>query len=327
MGNRASDKSPSPEQSDQELTEQAIAWFVRLRAEDVSEEERQRFKQWLDQHPDHRLAYANVTKLWNTSELTTATQKTAQNMRRQETQPARPVFRRFMRPTLFALMSATLLLLVNLPAITTYFLQDYSTRAGQQQRISLADGSNIVLNTASAIAVAYNANERRIRLLKGEVFLDVSPDPQRPFIVESEGISARAVGTQYLVHRQANGLEVSVLEGIVEVDRLKHDPIQLHPQQQFRSHAKTAVEVVTDGPIDAAWLQGRLVLNNTPLSAALDEIARYHDGLLTIINPSIENFKVSGSFDLKQPLTILETLEQTLPIKLLRLSNRVILVY
>lgn len=322
-----SSKPDRPPSNKADIDEQAITWFVRLRANNVTLEERQNFKRWLAAHPDHHRAYQGVARLWGEKELALAVEKTAARIDLQQSPAAAPIRRHRLRATAAAAICLIGLLSFALPEINLYLQQDFSTASGQLQRIELADGSLLTLNTDSAVDVDYSDGQRRIRLLKGEALFDVQPDKQRPFVVESDGVTAQAVGTRYLVRRYAQGLLVDVQQGIVEVKAKQRESLQLQPNQQLRIDDDSPYAAVPSDPADSAWLQGRLVFDNTRLSDALDEIGRYHPGLLALANPRIGELRVSGSFTLTDPRAILETLEQTLPISLLRLTDRVILVY
>jgi len=47
-----------------ELAEEAIVWFARLRADDVSAEDRQRFFEWLKEGRPNQQAFVEVLRLW-----------------------------------------------------------------------------------------------------------------------------------------------------------------------------------------------------------------------------------------------------------------------
>src|SRR5690606_10548060 len=59
----------------------------------------------------------------------------------------------------------------------------YRTKVGDQEKITLADGSIVTLNTASRIEARMNGQERTVRLLEGEAFFEVAHDASRPFRV------------------------------------------------------------------------------------------------------------------------------------------------
>lgn len=81
----------------------------------------------------------------------------------------------------------------------------------------LPDGSVVELKPGAEIAVNYEAAARHVRLVKGEAFFRVAKDPARPFLVETNGIEVRAVGTAFSVQVQPGAIEVFVKEGAVDV--------------------------------------------------------------------------------------------------------------
>ena len=46
------------------LADRAIEWFVRLRAEDVTETERRTFFEWLREAREHQQAFMEIIRLW-----------------------------------------------------------------------------------------------------------------------------------------------------------------------------------------------------------------------------------------------------------------------
>ncbi|MET0550430.1 MAG: FecR domain-containing protein, partial [Xanthomonas sp.] len=94
---------------------------------------------------------------------------------------------------------------------------DAFTRVGEVRIVHLRDGSVVTLNTDSAIAVDMQAHLRSVHLLRGEALLQVTHDPQRPFVVDSAGGSARVLGTRFDVRLQGRTAEVAVIDGRVAV--------------------------------------------------------------------------------------------------------------
>ena len=323
--------SPRPMNQDEypeEVTEQAIAWFARLRSDQISDSDWRGFREWLGRHPDHQSEYDRIVALWNEPELSLAVQKTANRMLSESLLPAAP---RRMPRMKYALVSVGLLILFfgfMLPDVLIALEADYSTATGERKVVELSDGSTLTLNTNSAVAVLYSESRRGIRLLKGEAFFSVEKDANRPFVVESASFSARAVGTRYRVRRDGDEVRVDVLEGEVEVSgpALPALLVTRNQEARFGRNPRNALPT-THNPAASAWLQGRLVLTDVRLADALSEISRYQNGLIRIVNPTLQDLRVSGSFDLSDPIAILETLDQTLPIEILRFTDRMILVY
>jgi transmembrane sensor len=93
----------------------------------------------------------------------------------------------------------------------------YGTAVGQQQSLALADGSSIEINTDSQVQVEYSDHLRKIRLLRGEAFFTVAPNPERPFEVYAASGVVRAIGTAFAVSLQGSDVSVTVTKGEVAV--------------------------------------------------------------------------------------------------------------
>ena len=82
----------------------------------------------------------------------------------------------------------------------------------------LEDGSTIDLNRGAEVEVRFTAEERLVRLVRGEAHFTVAKNPLRPFVVEANRVRVRAVGTAFDVKLQTEAVEVVVTEGRVRVD-------------------------------------------------------------------------------------------------------------
>src|SRR5690606_7134707 len=97
------------------------------------------------------------------------------------------------------------------------WLADEATGIGERRVVALADGSSITLDSATSVDVKYAANERRIVLRDGQIFVTVAPDTARPFIVEARQGTVRALGTAFNVRAYDGGARVAVTEHAVRV--------------------------------------------------------------------------------------------------------------
>jgi transmembrane sensor len=190
--------------------------------------------------------------------------------------------------------------------------QVYLTTAGGYQRTTLEDGSVTELNTSSEMRVRYTAAERRVRLLRGEALFTVAKNPQRPFWVEAGAVTVRAVGTAFDVRLTAEGVEVLVTEGKVQLAKAEaggpvgvRDLGNVAAGQQVviatsGPRVPPTVENVTPAAIrDAlAWQGGdRLIFVATPLAKAVDEFNRRNrDVQIELGDPAIGALPISGSF-------------------------------
>lgn len=206
---------------------------------------------------------------------------------------------------------------------------DHWTSVGEIRAVRLADGTEATLDTDSAIALHFVAGERRVEVLRGQVFFNVVPDAERPFVVMVDGLSATALGTRYEVARSPrSGPEVVVEEGVVEV-RAGADLLRLGAGDGAARGADGRL-VETDPPGGAsdavAWREGRIVFSGRRLGDLLAEIGRYRNGPILVLDDRAADLKVSGVFDLGDPEAALSAIEATFPVRMMRFGRALTLV-
>lgn len=196
---------------------------------------------------------------------------------------------------------------------------DYATAVGERREITLPDGSEVFLNTASALSVNYSPERRTVRLAAGEAVFRVAKNPARPFVVEAGNGTARAVGTVYDVRLRDKGAEVEVLEGVVAV-KSGHGPdaINVHAGLKTRYGADGKVEIpVARDPADTAWQRGKLIFNRQPLSRVIAEVQRYRKDRIVLANRNLANLEVTGVFRLDQLDDLLASINDTTPARVI----------
>ncbi|PZQ63464.1 MAG: iron dicitrate transport regulator FecR [Phenylobacterium zucineum] len=288
-----SDPRPSPPK-----LEEAAAWLVRLRNRSITTKSLREFGDWrLD--PANDAAFQEVQATWdhtgalaNDPEILRATDAVL-------TAPSKvrkPWFtwpRAGFTAALAGLALAAGVLAPGLMAPT------YATDVGQQLRVRLPDGSSVMLNTDSRLRVAYRDGERRLLLLRGEAFFDVARDPRRPFIVEAAGAAVRAVGTRFEVRRDAGAVQVTLVEGVVQVRQDKGPAAwTLRPNQKLSlSAAGAGTPRAADAVTETSWTTGQVHFHNTPFIAAIAEMNRYADRKIRLDAPDLGTRGISGIFN------------------------------
>src|SRR3546814_6338531 len=123
---------------------------------------------------------------------------------------------------------------------------------------------------------------RQIALKSGEAWFQVAKDRARPFVVEIGDVRVRAVGTAFSVRREANGVDVQVTEGVVEVWRVG-DEANIRRvsagKRAFVAPDKAVVSVAAaTEAIDRAlaWRTGQLVFDGDTVAEAVAEFNRYN---------------------------------------------------
>lgn len=207
----------------------------------------------------------------------------------------------------------------------------YSTRIGEQRTERLPDGSLVQLNTASSLEVAYDDAVRRITLLAGEAQFAVQHDASRPFIVEAQGRTVRAVGTAFNVRVRDQGIEVAVTEGrvLVAAASMSADEVMTPSANDSGKVVATAGQVVSiDGDrltLQAvsteemsdrlAWQRGMLVFDGEPLASALSEVTRYTGVRFEFEDEQVAQIRVGGFYKANDIEGLTRSLQQNLSIR------------
>lgn len=299
-----------PEQ--RQALKMAAQWFALLCDENVTEHQRQQWQAWHQQNEDHRWAWQRVEALQSQLQGVPGkfSYRTLDQAGRQST-----LDRRTLLKSLLLLLGVGGSWLGFQSPLGRELRADYRTATGEIKPIVLSDGSQLVLNTASAVDVRYSAEKRLILLHSGEISLITGRD-DRPFWVESRQGAMRALGTHFLVRENDDQTQLTVLEHAVEAH------LAQFPQEKRRVNAgeQISFSAVAFGQQQAAgngdsWTRGVLSVSQWRLEQVLAELARYRHGRLDC-DPAIAGLRVSGSFPLREPDRALLLLSQTLPIRL-----------
>ena len=211
------------------ITEAAADWAVRLHAGGLSATEQAQLAQWQAADPRHPQALVFARQTWEAlGELRLDPELAATAPpRRQAARPAATIPRPRRRRRLVRAASVAMLALavalgwLQGPQALLYLQADYLTGKGEVRTVQLADGSQVELDSGSAIRLDYSGDKRQVQLLAGSAVFDVAPmagEEKRPFIVQSAGGQTRALGTRFVVGREsAQQAWVGVLQHSVAV--------------------------------------------------------------------------------------------------------------
>jgi transmembrane sensor len=283
------------------IDEQAVRWVVRVASGSLPVDAQRELQGWLDADLRHRGAYVRAQAHWVALDRLGALHGV------HPTQPA--VARAATRISRRQWLGAAAAALAAGSGGLSWMLvrgrrQHYHSDIGELRRIALADGSTVMLNTASDMLVEFDEHQRRIALMRGEALFDVAPDPARPFVVLTEAMAVRAVGTAFDVRLGPSHMYVTVTEGTVE---LRHPLATSLPEgrrvtvnQRAVVLGQGRVEVRTIAAADAerqlAWREGLVSFNKETLQSAVTEINRYNHRQIVIDDPVLAASPVVGVF-------------------------------
>jgi len=312
---QGADRSPI----DAAIVRQAAEWLVKLWSGTASDADRAASMAWRSQHPDHERAWQRLCCPGR--ELQNLPSAIARHALLERDSP--DVGR---RKTLRALGLAALIgsagYTISRAQPWQRMVADHHTRIGETRRLVLADGSQLTLDTASAVDVHFYDTRRLLALRAGAALIETASDPapaHRPFVVESAQGFVTALGTRYMVRQHDGRSQVVVLEGAVQIE-----PRQA-PEQGRRVNAGegaffTAQLVSLPGPVSktaAAWASGHLVAERMRVDEFLREIQRYRGGVVHC-EDAVAALRVSGVFPIDDTDLALAVLEQALPVTVKR---------
>ncbi len=194
-----------------------------------------------------------------------------------------------------------------------------STDPGKVRKITLSDGSQIWLNAASRIRFVKDFSQTASReiFLEGEAYFEVARDEQHPFLVHTQNLTTRVLGTRFNVkaYDDIQNIEVTLLEGKVMlsapsvVPGKKEDTLYLNPNEKAlfaglhlqrsnpslaasgkedstriggtsdsnKTHPALTKEAVADAGRSISWREGGLIFDNTSLDNVIDALSRKYN--------------------------------------------------
>lgn len=190
-----------------DLARAAAAWVVRLSADGASESEWRAFREWLDSHPDARLAYDRALGIWLMPPVGVPEGRAVR--------PRPPVLRWALAASLAGLLvvAGAVGFTVLRPSSTTVL----QTQAGERRSFDLGDGSRVTLGQDSQVVVEFGPRLRRVVMRHGDAGFAVAEQALRPFRVIVGDDALTVVHTQFGVHRRDGRLKVVVRQGAVAV--------------------------------------------------------------------------------------------------------------
>lgn len=342
---------PFTAQSD--IEEQAADWLVRLDSErPPSGEELADLKQWINRSPAHRQEFQRLTQYWHSANILTELSFPLPGSQRPQSLWAKikrrlsqswPVTAAVGTAMAVSLSIGLVLLSPGLKGVSGNGI--YETRIGEQNTITLVDGSVIQLNTQSQLQVNYLDNQRNVVLITGEAHFDVAKDSQRPFVVKAGQGSVRAVGTAFSVRLNQQALKVIVTEGKVALARaelkdsqqssglsssalprpdinqgylVQGQAIDFEPQSHRSIDSQVQQLERKDIEQQLSWRKGLLLFSGEPLSQVISEVNRYTKLNIKIIDSEIADISIGGQFKVGETEAMLKVLEASFGINVTR---------
>lgn len=290
---------------------QAAEWYFRLQASAATQTDQLACQAWRDADPSHEYAWQRAVAV--SQKLQVLPKGLAYTTLRSNHQTNR---RRAIK-TLAILMAVSGVSweASQSESARRYFAQ-YSTGRGEQRKITMHDGTEIHLNTASAINTKFSQHLRLIEVEAGEVFIQTGKldTLNRPMLISTRFGNLQPLGTRFLVKQMDQHATLAVIEGAVKITTKDNDQSVILASQEAIFDQHEIGKVLPMSANSDSWIRGLLVVRDMRLADFASELARYRTGIIRC-SPEVADLKISGAFQLHDTQALLSSLPALLPVK------------
>lgn len=355
--------------ADRTAHEAAAQWFVRLQDASTPSQAFLDWQRWMNAAPEHRRAYEEIEEamLRMRAAPTPPPLPKPDEMERDSYDGSVPVRAYLQAPPKRVSARRNLAIAASVAALAVTlgltWLQvanegpsdtvTYSTAPAEQRKVTLVDGSVVMLDASSALTVRMSESQRALQLDHGEAYFQVAKDASRPFIVHAGGAQVRAVGTAFNVRMSEGRTVVAVVEGKVEVTTEtarpslpELSPDEFEPAQprvsaapvESSTESPSSVQLIArlsageaiearaqDGKLEVlpahvastatTWTEGRRQYRSEPLRYILADVSRHTNRRIEVADQATGDLRFTGTLNLKNSEAWLRGLSVALPVR------------
>jgi transmembrane sensor len=167
----------------------------------------------------------------------------------------------------------------------TYEFREILVGKGEKKKITLADGTQVLLDSGSRFKYPQNFyGENRSVFLNGEGYFNVTPNNEKQFIINANHAEIKVLGTKFNVRawRQSRKVAVAVAEGKVllrskSVNQKKSVLISKGQYSILPKNGAPTKPHHVDIDRHVSWIDRDIAFDNTPLREILDQLERWYD--------------------------------------------------
>lgn len=219
---------------------------------------------------------------------------------------------------LLLIVSGLSILYINIPP-TPVSDMTVSVEKGQKANVTLPDGSLVWINSDSHLTYGnrFNGKERVIQL-KGEGYFEVVPDKQRPFIVETAGLSIQALGTSFDIKAYSDDDYISavLMTGKVSI-KSAHETQLLLPNERLVFNKQTGTMQkgeVEDASSYSGWKNNTLSFKSETFENIVKTLERNYNTKIIFESESLKKYRFTGSPNNTSLESTLQILSLTSPL-------------
>lgn len=324
-------EAATPWDEDDAVSERAADFFARRRFADWTEADEAALEAWLSESTAHRVAYLRLQGIADRTDHLAAVH-TFKVSARHDAERGRGLSRyRWIAFPLLAAASLAFAATLAFPYVVSLLQppdRTDSTDIGGHTLLSFSDRTQIELNTSTAIRFRMTTAERTVWLDKGEAWFHVFHDAAHPFTVIVGKHRITDIGTEFVVRRSLDGLEVAVMDGRANLSAEGVQTATLTPGDDAVA-TPVSLSVTRKSPQELAdelaWRQGMLVFHDARLADVVSEFNRYNANKLVVADPSIADVKVTATVRTTDYESFLQLVQVALKLRVDREGSEILI--
>jgi transmembrane sensor len=312
--------------------------LVKYLLNEANEEERLLVDKWVSSNADNKKYYDDFKTIWEESKQLAAVCSVSedaawQRFKTRIHQPKEKGVVKKLMPVAWLRIAALFILIVGAAYFGYKLLNEKPVEnrmvASKQTTITdtLPDGSIVTLNKNSELHFPsqFRGDTRSVKL-EGEAFFNVTPNKEKPFIIQVNDVSIRVVGTSFNVRSVGSVTEVIVETGVVQVMR-RNKMVELRPNEKLKltQQDTTLVKDTVQDKLYNYYRSKKFVCDGTPLWKLVEVVNEAYDAHIEVENPSIRSLPLTVTFNNESLDQILEVVHETFNIAVVYEKDRIIL--
>lgn len=168
---------------------------------------------------------------------------------------------------------------------------------GTRTLFELPDGSEVVLNGGSTLEYRIPFSNNRDVKLMGEAYFDVKHDENHPFMVSTNKINVKVLGTRFnLIATQDNSITEVILEqGKIEC-LIGQKEIQMKPNERLSLDGDKLLKTEVDAMKYTAWRNGELIFRGDGMQEVANRISRWYNVEVEVIGEELASYVFRATF-------------------------------
>ena len=173
---------------------------------------------------------------------------------------------------------------------------------GARTSFELPDGTTGFINSGSSLKYPVSFSKGRNVALTGEAYFDVYHDVSNPFVVRTENMQVKVLGTKFNVIAYPDQMEEEVVlsSGQVEISSETGEKLDvLAPNQKLvlNTEENTFEVNQVEASQYTGWTEGKLVFRNEELSQVAERLGRWYNADIVFENEGLSSYKFRATFE------------------------------